>query len=246
MAARFFIGGVAAEIVLWIAHTPHEWTYAIAWALALGPLAWSLLAFVLPPSGQYACHAMGARAPSEREREVIDEALSRLNARAENVPRPARVWVLDGPDDNAFAVGRSIVVSRVCWEQTLECSLAHELGHLALNDGRDLIALDRLQFRLIPERGWVTRFLSGELALVWARVGWGQHFRHREHDADSYAARLGCAEELADYFESVVSYDRPVPFRWLSDAQHPPTEYRIERLREASSFYDDEPEGDLA
>ena len=173
----------------------------------------------------------------------------RRSPRAPVRPRRARSAAGSGlgpgrPDDNAFAVGRSIVVSRVCIEQTLECSLATRARPPRTQRWARHDRAGPAEFPFIPARGWVARFLSGELALVWARVGWGGHFRRREHDADSYAARLGCAEELADYFESVVSYDRAVPFRWLSDAQHPPTEYRIERLRQAGSAYD-QPEGDL-
>ncbi len=54
----------------------------------------------------------------------------------------------------------------------------------------------------------------------------------REYHADQYAASLGQAEELADFLEvHALIHDNPIPFLWLTEHTHPPTELRIDRLR---------------
>ena len=46
-----------------------------------------------------------------------------------------------------------------------------------------------------------------------------------------FAARLGQGSELLAFLETeVVLYDRPVPFAWMTEVGHPPTELRIEAL----------------
>jgi Zn-dependent protease with chaperone function len=62
--------------------------------------------------------------------------------------------------------------------------------------------------------------------------GWGSYWREREYTADEHAASLGQAEELADFLEThALIHDHPVPFIWLTEHTHPPTELRIDRLR---------------
>ncbi len=147
--------------------------------------------------------------------------------------------MLDGSGENAWAVGTSVVVARICVETgSLEALLAHELGHLAHHDGRNTAAINRLLFKWIPGDAWAASWLRGELWLEWISASWSEHFRVREYAADDYAASLGCGHDLADHFEALVAFDQPVPYRWLSKASHPPIEYRIERLREAAERYD--------
>ena len=67
---------------------------------------------------------------------------------------------------------------------------------------------------------------------------WGEHFRAREHAADRYAASLCCGHDLADYFEAALPGEQPAPFRWLSGYSHPPTEHRIQRLRDAADTHE--------
>lgn len=51
------------------------------------------------------------------------------------------------------------------------------------------------------------------------------------HQADSYAASLGQAEQLAEFLDlNALPWDLPIPFVWLTEASHPPTEHRIDRL----------------
>jgi Zn-dependent protease with chaperone function len=61
---------------------------------------------------------------------------------------------------------------------------------------------------------------------------WGRYWRRREYKADEYAASLGQADELADFLEvHALIHDHPVPFIWLTEHTHPPTELRIDKLR---------------
>jgi len=79
------------------------------------------------------------------------------------------------------------------------------------------------------------RFSRGGLGLQIAAPFWGSYWREREYAADHYAARLGQAEELADFLEiHALIHDHPVPFIWLTEHTHPPTELRIDKLRKAS------------
>ena len=58
------------------------------------------------------------------------------------------------------------------------------------------------------------------------------YWREREYTADQYAAALGQAEELADFLEiHALIHDHPVPLIWLTEHTHPPTELRIDKLR---------------
>jgi len=78
------------------------------------------------------------------------------------------------------------------------------------------------------------RFVQGGLGLQLLGAAWGSYWREREYLADRHAAQLGQAEELADFLEiHALIHDHPVPFIWLSEHTHPPSELRIDRLRKA-------------
>jgi Zn-dependent protease with chaperone function len=78
----------------------------------------------------------------------------------------------------------------------------------------------------------VMRFAQGGLGLRIMAPGWGSYWRQREYTADQHAANLGQADELADFLEThALIHDHPVPFIWLTEHTHPPTELRIDRLR---------------
>jgi len=95
-----------------------------------------------------------------------------------------------------------------------------------------------------PHRRGLTRWavrmtlalLRGGLALHLTAPAWGQVWREAELQADGFAARIGQGGELADFLERhVLRNDHPIPLVWLSERTHPPTELRIERLREAAA-----------
>ncbi len=80
----------------------------------------------------------------------------------------------------------------------------------------------------------VFRFAQGGLGLRITRPFWGSYWREREYLADQHAAALGQADELADFLEiHALINDHPVPFIWLTEHTHPPTELRIDKLRAA-------------
>lgn len=79
---------------------------------------------------------------------------------------------------------------------------------------------------------WVVRFAGGGFGLMLLTSFWGSYWREREYLADQHAASLGQAEELADFLEvHALMHDHPIPFIWLTEHTHPPTELRIDRLR---------------
>jgi Zn-dependent protease with chaperone function len=104
-----------------------------------------------------------------------------------------------------------------------------------------LLAPDRVILTIFGIRtiAWVIRktisFAKGGLGLRLTAPAWGAYWRQREYTADEYAASLGQADELADFLEiHALIHDHPVPFMWLTEHTHPPTELRIDRLRKAT------------
>jgi Zn-dependent protease with chaperone function len=82
---------------------------------------------------------------------------------------------------------------------------------------------------------FVVRFARGGLGLRFLAPTWGSYWREREYIADQYAASLGQADGLADFLEvHALMHDHPVPFIWLTEHTHPPTELRIDKLRKTS------------
>jgi len=89
---------------------------------------------------------------------------------------------------------------------------------------------------------WVLRktvvFAKGGLGLRLTAPFWGSHWREREYTADRFAAGLGQAEDLADFLEiHALIHDHPVPFIWLTEHTHPPTELRIDKLRNTAAHH---------
>ena len=82
----------------------------------------------------------------------------------------------------------------------------------------------------------ISLLAKGGLGLSLTRPLWGRYWRAREYKADEYAASLGQAEELADFLEiHALIHDHPLPFLWLTDHTHPPTELRIDKLRNSTN-----------
>lgn len=83
---------------------------------------------------------------------------------------------------------------------------------------------------------WAARMtialLRGGVGLRLTAPAWGAVWREQEYEADRFAARIGQAEELADFLElEALVHDHPIPLVWLTDHTHPPAELRIDRLR---------------
>jgi Zn-dependent protease with chaperone function len=82
------------------------------------------------------------------------------------------------------------------------------------------------------------KFAKGGFALRILRPAWGKYWRQREYTADQYAARLGQAEDLAEFLQiHALIHDHPVPFIWLTEQTHPPTALRIEKLKTSSPIH---------
>ena len=99
---------------------------------------------------------------------------------------------------------------------------------------------ERIMLTLLAIRilSWITRktlkLINGGLGLRLTSPIWGAYWRQREYKADTYAARLGQADELADFLEvHALIHDYPIPYIWLTEHTHPPTELRIDKLRNA-------------
>jgi Zn-dependent protease with chaperone function len=108
-------------------------------------------------------------------------------------------------------------------------------GNLVILGGERLL----LTITLLGAAFWVARFVGrfarGGLGLRFLAPAWGSYWREREYTADHYAATLGQADELADFLEvHALMHDHPVPFIWLTEHTHPPTELRIDQLRKTS------------
>jgi Zn-dependent protease with chaperone function len=82
-------------------------------------------------------------------------------------------------------------------------------------------------------------FAKGGLGLWLTGPIWGHYWREREYQADQYAAALGQGDELADFLEiHALIHDNPIPFLWLTEHTHPPTELRLDRLRTGTDEVD--------
>jgi Zn-dependent protease with chaperone function len=104
---------------------------------------------------------------------------------------------------------------------------------LAFHDERLLLTI--LGVRLFA---WTVkkalRFLNGGFGLWLTSPLWGAYWRGREYKADAYAAKLGQADDLADFLENhALIHDHPVPYIWLTEHTHPPVELRIDKLKDA-------------
>jgi Zn-dependent protease with chaperone function len=232
--------GFVTYPALWLAFTILGWPKAplhdIAFLVAYGPLALSVATLALPLGGWWWQQRSGARAPSEREWLIYQDVLTEL-ARADPGLRPPRRWcVVDDPYVNASVYADTLMVTRGLLESAyLAPVIAHELGHLNSSDARLTAAIHRLT---TPPRGRLRQplraiaFIATGAAAMWAtRVPWAAYWRSREYDADSYAARLGQAQPLSLFLDTeALEHDLPVPFPWLHDHTHPPTEHRIDRI----------------
>jgi Zn-dependent protease with chaperone function len=114
-------------------------------------------------------------------------------------------------------------------------------GQRPRDSGGVVVTSDRalLTVTLVGGLLWLARksisFAKGGFGLRITAPAWGSYWREREYLADLYAATLGQADELADFLEiHALIHDHPVPFIWLTEHSHPPSELRIDRLRKAA------------
>ncbi len=223
--------GILGLILGWHPALAHP----LALAIAFLPLGWSLCGLIIPAEGWLIEQDHGGRPPSARERQRYEEALGEILARDPDVRLPKSWCVVDQADFPAAVMGDTLILARVTLhELALEPILAHELGHLQHHDGRITIALLRLapfasQLEGRPRGPGIFAALarvvvyvaSGGLSMRLTTLIWAGYFRCCEYRADEFAARLGYAGELIDYFEGAVAYDQPVPFAWMKAHTEP-------------------------
>lgn len=138
---------------------------------------------------------------------------------------------LGSPDGRITAALNRLVIHPAVYDKDPRERERREHAPLEIND--DMVFLIAVT---IVVTVWCTRKLAkackGGLGLYLLKPIWGQYWREREYTADQYAAGLGQADELADFLEiHALIHDHPIPFIWLSEHSHPPTELRVDRLR---------------
>lgn len=234
-----------------------------AWVVALSPVLWSILGFLLPGRGWVWGRRLGIRRPSLEEDAAIGDAFGLLRAIAPELRGASDYRVLDDPVAFAAVRGGVVVFSRAMIESdALAAVMGHELGHVNTLDGRITEALNRLSLWDDPlslsqsereGRGEVVSNPDPRGAIPWALMrliarltggsvgvrllgpAWSAYWRSREYAADSYAASLGQAEDLAAYLrDQEQALDVPAT-GIFSELQHPPVALRIERLCEQPS-----------
>jgi Zn-dependent protease with chaperone function len=251
MIARY-IAGMLVGAVLQLVFTQHVdlgFPSRVGQACAVGPVAWSLVGLVTTAgAGWWWKLAEGGRAPSTREAAAYTQALASLRAHQPDLRVPRHWFVLDEAQLNAAALGDTVMLTRqLLASDDISAVLAHELAHLAGPEARVSVAINRLavlpnayaRLRKRPMSVWLAPVVfwawlaSGAAGFALANPIWHAWYRDREYVADRYAADLGFRHELADFLETnALFYDAPVPFAFLSKQSHPPTELRIDRLRE--------------
>lgn len=111
------------------------------------PLVWSFLTLLGVPSDYLTSLEMGARRPSQRERDMVEPELEALYAQRGGIRRPHTWRVIDIPEINAWVLGTTLYISReLIRSPHLRAILAHELGHINALEARLLLALRRLAF----------------------------------------------------------------------------------------------------
>jgi Zn-dependent protease with chaperone function len=138
---------------------------------------------------------------------------------------------LNTSDGRLTAALNRLVINALPWRRERE---PRERRRFELNaDDRVLLTITLVGL-LVWTVQKLASFAKGGFALRLLAPFWGSYWREREYLADAFATNLGEGDELADFLETyALAHDSPVPFIWLSEHTHPPTELRLDRLRRA-------------
>ncbi len=138
---------------------------------------------------------------------------------------------LGSPDGRVTAALNRLMIHPPIYDREPREREHHEPFRLELNNDTLYIIAVTTYITVFCTK-MLAKACRGGLGLYLTRPLWGQYWREREYTADQYAARLGQADELADFLEiHGLIHDHPIPFIWLTEHTHPPTELRIDRLR---------------
>jgi Zn-dependent protease with chaperone function len=240
-AIRAFVAYPPLWLAFKLVGQPTSIVHDLALVVGYGPLAYSIALLVLPLDGWWWEQSVGGRVPSEREQLIYEDAIEQLRRADPKLRVPRKWFVIDEEIENAAACGDTVMITRGLLDSGyLEAALAHELGHLNSSDARITAALNKITtppYRKV-RRGLNTLcFLATGAIGMWPlRAPWSTYWRSREHKADQYAANLGQAEALSEFLDARrAMIDLPIPFIWLTEHSHPPTEHRVERLMRAAT-----------
>ncbi len=171
------LAGGAPGLIGAIASTGYFLVPLVAW----WPILASVATLFLPGGFFLKRYSLGARLPSLREREFIDQALAQLTAGepTSQLVLWRDVFILDKQDLDAFVVGSTLYVTRtLVRSEHLVPVLAHQLAHINLlngiglglpfpiSDGRLTLSLRRL---ILPPVYFLSRAL-GQLAPGLTRI----------------------------------------------------------------------------
>ena len=223
-----------------------------ALVVGVGPLLWSLAAFVVPSSERRWRRTVGARRPSSEEVAEINEMMAPLEEMDSRIGR-VRCYMLDVPWAGFFVRGRVMLMTTgMLVRKDRRGPAAHDACHAVGWDGVVTAAITRLAawgdaMSGVEERGgepgavlwfllrcWVA-FAGGRWVVSVTRPFWVMVWRARERRVDAYAVALGLGDVLADYLESEeLPRARPHRYRYFDPFDHEPTAIRIERLRQGA------------
>jgi Zn-dependent protease with chaperone function len=174
----------------------------------------------------------------EPDAAVVGDALMLSRGLLESPQLPAvlahELGHLGSPDGRVTAALNRLVIHPLLYEREPEKREEERRREPTPFEFRD----EKLAFaaNALYIAAWVTRrllrFARGGIGLYLMRPALGGYWREREYAADRYAAALGQADELADFLEvHALIHDHPIPFIWLTEHAHPPTELRVDKLR---------------
>jgi Zn-dependent protease with chaperone function len=171
----------------------------------------------------------------EPDAAVVGDALMLSRGLLESPHLPAvlahELGHLGSPDGRLTAALNRLVIHPEIYDRDPEERYRREHVPLEVSDDSFFLIAIAVFLTLLFAKKLIA-FLRGGLGLRLLRPMWGRYWREREYTADQYAAHLGQADELADFLEiHALIHDHPVPFLWLTEHTHPPTELRIDRLR---------------
>lgn len=230
------------------------WNFLLtAFVIGFGPILWSFSALVLPHQ-LLTKTVMGARQPSDREQQSVQQYVSLLA----NPPAYTNLYMVDNPLWNAFVIGDDLYLNRDALRTPYAFGLvAHELGHIANGDGRVMLVLRRLTLGLSlmgmtakvdARTGEIARpgclmvlpvlfvaLFGGGWSALFAKPLWANWMQGREYAADAWAGNAGARQNLIEGLEAeALPMDMATPFGALTRT-HPYTELRIDRLLQAQT-----------
>jgi Zn-dependent protease with chaperone function len=145
---------------------------------------------------------------------------------------------LNTSDGRLTAALNRLVINALPWQREGE---PHEKRRLEIKaDDRVLLTITLVGL-VVWALQKLASFAKGGFGLRLLAPFWGSYWREREYLADAFAGSLGEGDELADFLETyALAHDSPVPFIWLTEHTHPPTELRVDRLRRAAEGDEEE------